>query len=174
MSTHQVLLFTFKEGVLSRIAHDLRLHVGRFTIVRSGDELVAEFVAGSIVVDGVMHGSRFDPGGLGDRDRRKIAETIRTEILHTRAHPSIVFRGTLAAGAGMGDRIRVDGTLELLGVRRPVSLVAVREGERVRGSVTLTPSEFGIRPYKALAGAIRLRDRVRVDLDLDAGALSLE
>jgi hypothetical protein len=173
MSTHRVLLFTFKEGLLSRIAHDLRLHVDRFTIARTGDEIVAEFDASSIVVDGVMHGSRFDPSGLGARDRTKIAETIRAEILQTRAHPNIVFRGTQTTGTGMGGRIRVDGALELLGVRRPVSLVAVNEGERIRGSVTLTPSELGIRPYKALGGAIRLQDRVRVDLDLDAGALSL-
>lgn len=178
--THQVRLFTFKAGLLSRIAHDLRLQVERFTVThaeRNEDEreIVAEFDAGSIVVDGVMNGARFDPSGLGARDRTKVEHTIRGDILRTRVHPKIVFRGTLSAGAGAGagGRIRVDGTLELLGVRRPLSLVAVVEGERIRGSVTLTPSEFGIHPYKALAGAIRLQDRVRVDFDLDAAALGL-
>lgn len=171
MTTHEVRLFTFKAGLLSRIAHDLRLHVERFRIARHDDEIVASLDASSIVVDGVMHGSRLDPDGLGVRDRAKIAETIRSEVLHARAHPNIEFRGTLNADAG--ERIRVKGTLTLLGVRRPVSLDAVRSGQRVRGSVTLTPSEFGIRPYKALAGAIRLQDRVRIDLDLDAAALSL-
>jgi hypothetical protein len=39
--------------------------------------------------------------------------------------------------------------------------------------VSLRPSEFGIAPYKALAGAIRLQDRVRVELDLDAATLGL-
>lgn len=173
MSAHQIRLFTFKEGLLSRVAHDLRLQVQRFTIAQIGDEVVAELEPGSIVVEGVMNGTRFDPRGLGDRDRAKIGETIRGQILQVRAHPKIVFRGALSGGTGVGGRIRVDGTLELLGVRRALSLVAVREGERIRGSVTLTPSGFGIRPYKALAGAIRLQDRVRVDVDLDAAALTL-
>ncbi|PRQ07874.1 YceI family protein [Enhygromyxa salina] len=174
---HQIRVFTWKEGLLSRVAHDLRLRVERFTIAGPGDnaggDLTVEVDAGSIVVDGVMNGSRCDPDQLGARDRAKIAETIRAEILKTRAYPKVVFRGSVSAGTGVGARVRVDGTLELVGVRRSLSLVAVREGERLRGSVTLVPSEFGIRPYKALAGAIRLRDRVRVDFDLDAVALAL-
>ena len=35
------------------------------------------------------------------------------------------------------------------------TLVARREGTRLRASTSLRPSEFGIAPYKALAGAIR-------------------
>ncbi|KIG16854.1 hypothetical protein DB30_04016 [Enhygromyxa salina] len=171
--THRIRVFTFKAGLLSRIAHDLRLQVQQFTIARTGDEVVAEIEAQSIIVDGVMNGTRFDANGLGPRDRTKIAETIRGEILNTRAHPKIVFQGSLSAGKGVGARIRVDGVLKLVGVRKPLSLVAVHERDRVRGSVTLVPSEFGIRPYKALAGAIRLQDRVRVDFDLDAAALDL-
>jgi polyisoprenoid-binding protein YceI len=170
---HHIRLFTFKAGLLSRIAHDLRLRVEQFTIVHTGDEVEVVVDARSIVVDGVMNGARFDANGLGVKDQAKVAETIRREILETSAHSKIVFRGSLSAGKGVGARIRVDGTLELLGVRRALSLVAVREGVRVRGSVTLVPSEFGIRPYKALAGAIRVQDRVRVDFDLDAAALDL-
>jgi hypothetical protein len=93
--SHQVLLFTFKEGLLSRVAHDLRLHVERFTITREGDELLARFEPASIVVDGVMHGESLDAHELGQRDRTKIAQTIRDDILRTRQHPSVEFRGRL-------------------------------------------------------------------------------
>jgi hypothetical protein len=166
--SHQVWLFTFKEGILSRVAHDLRLHVERFTVTREGDEIIARFEAASIVVDGVMHADRLDPNGLGQRDRDKITQTIRDDILRTRQHPSIEFRGRLDLPG-----LRCVGELTLLGVRRPLTIHAKRERDHVCASVSLRPSEFGISPYKALAGAIRLQDRVRVDLDLDAQLLGL-
>lgn len=172
--SHQIFLFTFKEGLLSRVAHDLRLHVEHFTIARDGDQITARFEAASIVVDGVMHGVRLDPDGLSQRDRSKITQTIRDDILRTRLHPNIEFRGRLELPA-----LRCVGELTLVGVRRPLTIHATRERgdtperERVRASVNLQPTDFGIAPYKALAGAIRLQDRVRVELDLDAAALGL-
>lgn len=166
--SHRVSLFTFKEGLLARAAHDLRLHVDRFTITREGDEIIARFEPASIVVDGVMHGEQLDRGGLGSRDCDKITQTIRDDILRTRQHPSIEFHGRLELPS-----LRVPGDLTLLGVRRPLTVLGTREHGRVRAKVLLRPSEFGIAPYKALAGAIRLQDRVRVELDLDAALIGL-
>jgi len=168
---HRILVFTFKEGLLSRIAHDLRFHIERFEISRDGDEIVARFWPDSIVVDGVMNGERFDPGGLAPRDRTKVIDTIRGELLRVRSHPTVDYRGRIEIG-GEGRHIRVAGELELLGVRRPLVVAATREGGRIGARVTLRPSEFGLPPYKALAGAIRLQDRVRLDLDLDAELLA--
>lgn len=176
--THQILLFTFKEGLLSRVAHDLRLHVEHFTITRDDEHITARIEPASIVVDGVMHGARLDPDGLGPRDRSKITQTIRTDILRTRQHPNIEFRGRLElpellGRPGPAEPLRCVGELWLLGVRRPLTILARREGTRVRASFEIQPSDFGIAPYKALAGAIRLQDRVRVELDLDTQLLGL-
>lgn len=166
--SHQVLLFTFKEGLLSRVAHDLRLHVERFSITREGDEIIASFEPASIVVDGVMHDDYLDPHELGPRDRDKIAQTIRDEILRTKQHPSVEFRGRLEPPA-----LRCVGELRLVGVSRPLTVFGRRDRGRIRASVSLRPSDFGIAAYKALAGAIRVQDLVRVELDLDAESLGL-
>ena len=40
MNGDRVCVFTFKDGLLSRVAHDLRLHVEHFTITREGDDIV--------------------------------------------------------------------------------------------------------------------------------------
>jgi hypothetical protein len=168
MNHHRVLVFTFKEGLLARAAHDLRLHVERFTITREGDEITARLEPATIVVDGVMHGERLDPDGLGPRDCNKIVQTIRDDILRTRQHPSIEFRGRLEPSS-----LRCLGELTLCGVSRPLTIAATHERGRVRANVSLRPSDFGIAPYKALAGAIRLQDRVRVELDLDPEGLGL-
>lgn len=166
--SHHVQVFTFKEGLLSRVAHDLRLHVDRFTITREGDEVIAKFEASSLVVDGAMRDGGLDRDELGARDRKKIEATIRDEILRTRQHPGIEFRGRIEE-----PRLRVVGELSLKGVRRPLTIIATRERDRIRARVELRPSDFGIEPFKALAGAIRLQDRVRVELDLDAALLGL-
>jgi polyisoprenoid-binding protein YceI len=166
--SHRVLVFTFKEGLLARAAHDLRLHVERFTITREGEEVTARLEPASIVVDGVMHGEQLRPNELDERDRSKIVQTIRDDILRTRLHPRIEFRGRFDPASQ-----RCLGELTLCGVRRPLTIAPTREHGRLRANVSLRPSDFGIAPYKALAGAIRLQDRVRVELDLDAEALGL-
>lgn len=168
--TIEIRVFTFKEGLLSRVAHDLRLHPSRVELVREGEgeDIVVRVGADSLVVDGAMRDGRLDAHGLGARDRAKILDTVRAEILRARQHPEIVFRGRVlpAEGPDGEDRVHVRGELELAGVKRALSFVATRSGPRLLASVTLRPSEFGIRPYKALAGAIRLQDRVRVELDV--------
>lgn len=159
-------MFTFKDGLLARLAHDLRLHVERFSIARSGERIEASLEPGSIVVDGVMVGARCDADVLGAGDRAKIVETLRGTILKTDRHRRIEFRGELHEREDGG--VRVSGELQLVGVTRPLTFTATRRGDRMLATLTLRPSEFGIAPYKALAGAIRLQDRVLIELDLDA------
>jgi hypothetical protein len=83
--SHQVLLFTFKEGLLSRVAHDLRLHAERCIISREDDWISARFESGSIVVDGVMHGERLDPHGL---DSATATRSRRPSVTRSSGHGS--------------------------------------------------------------------------------------
>ncbi|HLT38970.1 MAG TPA: YceI family protein [Enhygromyxa sp.] len=159
-----VRVFTYKEGLLSRVAHDLRLHVEPrgVSVTRTGDSVFAEIDPSALLVDGAVRDSRVD--ALGDRDHQKILETVGREILLIDRHPKIRFSGAVN---DRGQALEVRGELELLGVARPLSFSATREDRRIRARVSLRPSDWGIRPYKALAGAIRLQDRVLVELDLD-------
>ena len=166
---HHVHLFTYKAGLLSRVAHDLRLHPEHLTVRCEGQQIAVEIEAASLRVDGVMSGGRLDPETLSSRDRAKIVKTIQTEILVARAHPTIRFRGELHGSEGPSPRAQ--GELTLKGISRPLTIHARRVGARLHARVELQPSHFGIAPYKALAGAIRLQDRVEVELNLDADAL---
>jgi polyisoprenoid-binding protein YceI len=162
-----VSVFTYKEGLLSRVAHDLRLHLEPrgLQVKRAGEQVAVEIDPTALVVDGAMRGALLDGSALDSRDREKIVTTIRREILQTERYPKIRFSGTAVA---RGEReLELRGELELLGLRRPLSFTATREGRRIRARVSVTPSRWGIQPYKALAGAIRLQDRVTVELDLD-------
>jgi hypothetical protein len=164
----RVRLFTYKDGLLARVAHDLCLHVERFSIERSEDRVHAQFDPTSIVVDGVMVGGRCDVGLLDSSDRVKIVENLRQTILKVDRHRTIEFHGRLHQRDGL---VRVSGELRLVGVTRALDFTATSRSGRLLASATLRPSEFGIPPFKALAGAIRLQDRVVVELDLDAALM---
>ncbi len=166
-----VWVFTFKEGVLARVAHDLRLSVREVEGSLIGGRVSAKLQVKSLVVDGVAHGDEVDHGALSEHDRRKIQETIATEVLRTDVHPQVSFEGS--ARVIDARHIRIEGRLSLRGVSQPcdLELRASGDGELI-GETTFAPSRFGIAPYKALAGAIRVADRVkvRVAIDLEGAA----
>lgn len=163
-----VQVFTFKEGLLSSVAHDLRLTLERFEIEVDPDAgtVEARFWPSSLRVDGAMKGGTLDPGGVSERDKREIHDNITDKILHTDKQPEVRFRGKLAVDAPLG---RVDGTLTLAGREAPLNVTLERAGGRYRGEAELVPTKWGVAPFKALMGAIRLQDRVRVTFDLPAG-----
>lgn len=159
----KIHVFTFKDGLLARLAHDLRLSLARFEIRREGTALSGRFWPDTLRVDGVVgKDGRVDVDGLSASDKAKIQRNITDEILLTARHPEIAFSGALAPGG------LLDGRLTMLGKAAPVRTPVRVEGARLRAEFTLVPSQWGIAPYKALAGAIKLQDRVIVALDLPA------
>ena len=159
----EIHVYTFKEGVLSHIAHDLRLTLERFRVRFEQETLSATFETDSLRVDGVMRTGELDPQGLDAGQRREIEHTLRTVILKTRRYPSARLEARADPGTRVNDAVfSVSGELELAGERRSLSFDVRREGAGFQTEIELVPSQWGIRPYRALLGAIRLQDRVRV------------
>lgn len=156
-------VFTFKEGLLSRIAHDLEIDVERFEVEIDEDDVTASFEASSMRVLHAMKNGRPAPGTLSTGDRRKIEETIQTDVLQTSKHRAIRFSGTSKRS---DDEVTVDGKLLLHGAERPVRVVFRPEGGQLVGSVSLDQREFGITPYTAMMNTLRIQPVVRVELRL--------
>ena len=157
-------VFTYKDGLLARLAHDLRLTLGRFEIQRDGATLSARFWPASLTVDGAIdRKGQVDRHALSDSDRRKIGENIAAEVLHLDRSPEASFRGRIVDGEAA-----VEGELTLHGRSAPLQVAVRAVDGRVRAEVTLAPSRCGVAPYRALAGAIKLQDRVLVVVDLPA------
>jgi len=165
----KIQVFTYKDGLLARLAHDLRLSLGRFEITREGDEIRGRFWPGSLTVDGAVgRGGELDTRALSASDRSKIAGNIAEHVLDLARFPEASFAGKLAAGEqGEGTHTLV-GTLTLVGRAVPLRVSVRAAGGRLVAEVPLVPSRWGIAPYRALAGAIKLQDRVLVTLDLPA------
>jgi polyisoprenoid-binding protein YceI len=155
---------TYKDGVLSRVAHDLRIAVKRFTVHVNGDDVTATFDLTSVSPEGAIVGGRLDPHVLGPKDLKEITNTIETEVLQTTRFREARFSASLQR---MGAKLGVRGKLDLHGVVREIEFEARLEGDRLVGEFELRPSEFGIAPYKALLGTLRVRDSVLIVFSID-------
>jgi polyisoprenoid-binding protein YceI len=163
--TGSVEVFTFKEGLLSRVAHDLCVRVGEFEVLADEATVEARFALRSLRVQHAEREGTPDAAALSAKDRAQIEENIRDKVLHSDRNPDARFSGTISAEAGS---LRVSGRLSLHGQAHPLEFPAERSEGRVRGEVELVPSKWGIAPFKAMLGAIKLRDRVLVRFDLTA------
>jgi polyisoprenoid-binding protein YceI len=162
-------VYTFKEGMLSKLGHDLKLNLMRFEVMTHNGQVTGRFDASSFKIEGAMMNGKLDTGELSDSDRQKIQGNITDDVLETKAHPEARFEGRVA---GRTAPFTVEGTLYLHGEARPLSITLQKNGDRLQGSAEITPSQWGIKPYRALAGALRVADRIRVEVDIPAGELA--
>ncbi|GAA3221948.1 YceI family protein [Nonomuraea helvata] len=163
----RLLVHTTRTGLGAKAGHDLTIEVTRWrgtAVVDAADpancSMTVEADAGSLEV-------REGTGGvkpLTDSDHAEIERTIREKILQVRKHPTITFRSTRVDGTAQS--FRVEGELTLVGVTQPVEVQGSLTDERVQGSATVVQTRWGIRPYSALLGALKLSDEVGVWFDV--------
>lgn len=156
-------LYTFKEGVLSAMAHDLRLTVKRFRIELDRPNFRGVFMPNTIQVDGAMNKGKLNEKALSDKDRSKIRSTMLGEVLKASTTGDITYEGTVSEE---GVVLVARGDLTLAGKTKPLDVTMRRTAEGVRGEVEIQPSNWGIKPYKALGGTLKLQDRVRIAFEL--------
>lgn len=158
---------TSRTGLGRRAGHDLTIEVTGWEATVEADPAEPAGSAVTLSIDVDSFQVREGTGGvkpLTDGDRAEIKQTIQREILHTAEHPKITFRSTSVAGTN--DAFTVDGDLTIVGVTRPVTVRGAVDGDRVQGSATVVQSEFGIKPYSAFFGALKLADEVEILFDL--------
>lgn len=166
----RLLVKTARTGLGAKAGHDLTLEVTRWhgnvtldTANPAASAIAVEAEVGSIEV-------REGTGGvkpLTDSDRAEIAATMREKILQAGRYPAITFQSRLVGGTP--EKFSVEGDLTITGVTHPVTLHGQLAGGRARGSATVTQSQWGIKPYSAFFGALKLRDDVNVEFDVALG-----
>jgi len=161
----RVVIKTGRAGLAAKAGHDLTIEVTRWSaqveVPAEGDggqsaaTVSAELDLGSLEV-------REGTGGampLTDRDRREIKKQI-TGILRG-GTASFASTRVIPSGA-------IEGTVTLNGKTQPTRLQLTDSGSgRYRGSATLTQTGFGIKPYTGFFGALKLKDEVVVEFEVD-------
>lgn len=154
-----VEIHTYREGVAQKVGHDLVIEVGAWSAtVETADSGGLSTV--TFEVDTTSLQVREGRNGLkplSDKDRGEIRKTISAKILHDKP---IAFRSTAVDGSTVSGELTIDGTA------RPASFTLDVTPGRARGTLAVTQTEFGITPYKALMGALKVRDEVQVVIDV--------
>ena len=166
----RLTLRTYRSGLAAQAGHDLTIEITRWSGELDGDDQAPSRLEARIELASLA--IREGAGGLKpltDRDRREIASTARKQ-LHADRYPEATFT---AADFEPDDRGggTINGTLTLHGQSRPLALTVSKAGDgRYRAAATVVQSEFGIKPYSGMFGALKLRDAVDVEVDVDLTA----
>ncbi len=162
----QLLVHTTRTGLGAKAGHDLSIEVTRWHARATVDPATPANSSVTVEVDADSFEVREGTGGvkpLTDADRAEIKKTLG-KILNTAQHPTITFRSRRVDGSA--GSFTCDGELTIMGVTRPVLVEGRVADGRVVGGASVVQSRWGIRPYSAFFGALKLSDEVKIDFDV--------
>jgi polyisoprenoid-binding protein YceI len=155
---------TRKSGAAAMAGHNLLIEVtaweGTLEVGEDPSQTKIELTAdaGSLKV---LEGT----GGamaLGDGDKAGIKQTIEQEVLKGTA---IEFHSTAVEAATGGEQLSVRGELHLGGTRKPIGFELTFDGGgTIAGAAVVKQSSWGIKPYSALFGTLKVIDEVTVEI----------
>ncbi len=146
-------VLVFREGLLTSFGHDVTFQVTSLSVeVGDDDKIIADFDATSL---------RVTTEAVSVSDRQDIEKNTQ-KSLETRKYPKIEFRSVSVARDG--DRARIEGDLTLHGVTNPVSVEARDDGKQWHAKLVLDQRKFGIKPFSAMLGALKVKPDVEVSI----------
>jgi polyisoprenoid-binding protein YceI len=155
---------TGKAGAASKAGHNLRIEVTSWRATLDvGD--APESTKLQLTADPRSLRVREGTGGvqaLDDDDKRGIEQTIDDEVLEG---ASIAFRSRRVE-EGAGGALNVEGDLDIAGKSRPVAFdLLTADGGRLSASARIKQTDWGIKPYSALFGTLKVVDEVDVEME---------
>jgi polyisoprenoid-binding protein YceI len=156
---------TTRSGAAAKAGHNLLIHVTSWNATLTvADDRAASSV--ELEADGTSLRVREGKGGmqaLGPDDMASIVQSIDEDVLKRQR---IVFRSTSARPTEDGHGLRVEGDLLIVGNTRPIVFaIEVDEAGRLTGGCVIKQSDWGIKPYSTLFGALKVVDEVDVAIE---------
>jgi polyisoprenoid-binding protein YceI len=155
---------TERTGAAAKAGHNLLLHVTAWDATLTAAEDPAATML-ELAADGASLRVIEGTGGmqlLGDDDKADIQKTIDDDVLKRQ---DILFRSTSVTPAVGGSGLRVEGDLTLRGTTRPLAFDVAVDGDQVGATAVIKQSDWKIKPYSALFGALKVVDEVEVSID---------
>jgi polyisoprenoid-binding protein YceI len=166
----RLILKTTRAGLASKAGHDLTIEVTRWSAHAAvPDEDQRGLAAATISAQADLSSltTREGTGGavpLSQSDCDEIDKTAR-RILAGRTATATFESSRITVQPDGGE---IEGTLTLNGVSRPLQLRVTEQGPgRYQGAGTVVQSAHDIKPYSAFLGALKLRDEVTLEIEID-------
>jgi len=163
-------VYTFKEGLLSKLAHDLLIDITDFKVNLEVPE--AGFASGSLeleiqtnslkVICALKNGERTD--ALKEKDIADIEKDMGGKVLHPDKYPTANFRSKAVQEKDGG--YKINGDLSLHGVTKSIDFDIDTDGNNLKGMITLLQKDYGIKPFKAMMGTLKIKNEINVGFDL--------
>jgi YceI-like domain len=106
-----------------------------------------------------------DPTLAADRRAEVQARMLGPEVLDAPRFPEITFASTTVEPSGT-DRWNVTGRLTIHGQTRTITFAVSRVNGRFHGDVPIKQRDFGIEPIRIAAGAVKVKDELKVQFDV--------
>jgi len=146
---------TGKEGAAAKMGHDLVIGVNSWEATVEGGASPSIKLSADPSSLEVIEGS----GGakaLSDKDKGDIKKSVDKKILGS---SQITFTSSeVTDGSAKGD-------LSIAGKSSSVNVPLTVNGDTISGSLTLNQSEFGIKQFSAMMGALKVKDQVTIEFE---------
>jgi polyisoprenoid-binding protein YceI len=161
----------FAEGLFSAFGHDPVIQIRDF----AGE---VQFELGTFANASLR--ITVDPSSLAvnnevkEKDRLEIERTMREEVLESAKYGEIVFQSNNISVNRLAEgrcRVRITGDLTLHGATQKnlwISAEATVSADslRAQGEFSLKQTDFGIRPYSAAGGTIKLKNELKFSFEM--------
>ncbi len=164
----RIRLLTTRDGLVAQAGHDLTIEVRTWSadLQVTDDFSVSELTVRADLTSLVVLEGKGGVKPLTERDKREIAVTAR-KVIGTDRHPGATFSATrVEIGADGGGVIH--GSLTIAGTSRPWQLQVSPTGPgSYHATARVQQSDFGIKPYTAFLGTLKVSDAIGVEIDVD-------
>jgi polyisoprenoid-binding protein YceI len=158
---------TGRQGMASKVGHDLTLEASNWNATVTVDpdpsksEVKATVEPRSLEVVAGTGGAK----PLSEKDKKDIKKNIAGLL----GNNSITFQST-SVQARSDSAATVVGNLSIAGQSRQVTLDLAMQPEsgavRITGRVPVRQTDFGVKPFTAMMGALKVKDEVDVGFDV--------
>ncbi|MDQ1358338.1 MAG: hypothetical protein QOJ52_274 [Acidimicrobiaceae bacterium] len=161
----KLLVNVYKDGMAAKMGHDLTLEASSWSGKADIDPDDPSASSVSVSTDASSLEIAEAKGGakpLSDSDKRDIKKSITSKIL---TNGAISFEST--AVSGTPPRLQVKGDLTINGQSQPVTLdLNVDDNGHATGTTSFKQTQFGVKPFSAMMGALKVKDNVDITIDV--------
>jgi polyisoprenoid-binding protein YceI len=159
----KLLVNVYKDGVAAKMGHDLTLEATSWSGKADVNPDDPSSSSVSVTIDPTSLEVVKGEGGakaLSESDKRDIKKNI--EKVLGRGQISFESSGV----SGTPPRLQLKGNLSLNGQSRPVNLdLNAGDDGHVTASTSFKQTDFGIKPFSAMLGALKVKDTVEISVD---------